>query len=503
MLLDRAAIPAARSILAQSDFYRTSHGFIFKAILDLSDANLSPDPVTLREELTRRNQLEKIGGSPYLAELICFTNTSALVDQHARLVRNKAAQRQAIAAMSSAREGIQTDGADPAASIGLAIDDLTRAQSYVAIDPLPIPTSTGGSWMATEIPETRVIISAAGAPALRDGDLVLMAGKAGSGKTYLALQLCYSCIIGLPWTAFDTSRTIVGAILTETWCNDFKSRVRRIGNGSEWWKDIPVVLQNDVHKTNSEILRDPQRGNAWDLTDRRVFDMTLRWIKSNRLQLTILDPLVNLQPPQANPWEIGTALRSCQALAAATGSAIIALSHTRKDPTGPVKPGDPLDAILGTSHDLGRLDSALVVQRLNPAEPHSPFRRLVWAKTRHTATPDPVFLVQTQDGPFAVATEPQENAGRKSAIHTFEILEAIRSAPPEGRSKAELAAVTGISERTIRDLLPTLVREQKVKVASGGGRYEKRYVSCLPDCHSLPENTDGKQNGNGYNDLPI
>ena len=43
---------------------------------------MRPDLITLTEELTRRGELEAVGGQPYLASLFDYAATSANVDQH-------------------------------------------------------------------------------------------------------------------------------------------------------------------------------------------------------------------------------------------------------------------------------------------------------------------------------------------------------------------------------------------------------------------------------------
>ena len=48
------------------------------------------DPVTLREELGRRGELDAVGGADYLADLVDAVPTAANLEYHARIVKDKA-----------------------------------------------------------------------------------------------------------------------------------------------------------------------------------------------------------------------------------------------------------------------------------------------------------------------------------------------------------------------------------------------------------------------------
>lgn len=94
ILQDRDALKAARLILSDEDFYRESHRLIFSAICDLSDLRGVPvDLVTVTDELRRRQQLEHIGTSAYLASLIEHVPTASTVSYYAQRVADAAYAR--------------------------------------------------------------------------------------------------------------------------------------------------------------------------------------------------------------------------------------------------------------------------------------------------------------------------------------------------------------------------------------------------------------------------
>ncbi|MDQ2889830.1 MAG: replicative DNA helicase [Gemmatimonadota bacterium] len=96
MLLDADAMLRATEFVDESMFYRESHRRIFRAMLSLSERGEVIDPLTLSEELSRRNELEAAGGREYVAYLVDVVPTAANVEYHARIVREKALRRRLI-----------------------------------------------------------------------------------------------------------------------------------------------------------------------------------------------------------------------------------------------------------------------------------------------------------------------------------------------------------------------------------------------------------------------
>lgn len=93
VLLEIHAIDEVADILRPEHFYSDIHGLIYSAILRLHDATIKVDAVTLAEELDKRNQLEDIGGVPYLGEILEAVPHAAHAKYYAEIVRDKWIQR--------------------------------------------------------------------------------------------------------------------------------------------------------------------------------------------------------------------------------------------------------------------------------------------------------------------------------------------------------------------------------------------------------------------------
>src|SRR5436309_306546 len=66
MLLSKDAIADVVEVLKGADFYRPAHETIYQAILDVYAKGGPADPMTIAAELTKRGEINKVGGASYL-----------------------------------------------------------------------------------------------------------------------------------------------------------------------------------------------------------------------------------------------------------------------------------------------------------------------------------------------------------------------------------------------------------------------------------------------------
>ena len=85
LMLDKDGIIKVADILIIEDFYRGSHQKIYSAMLDLYEKREPIDLLSLTSRLREKNQLEDIGSSSYLTELVNSVPTSAHIQHYARI----------------------------------------------------------------------------------------------------------------------------------------------------------------------------------------------------------------------------------------------------------------------------------------------------------------------------------------------------------------------------------------------------------------------------------
>lgn len=127
MMMSEKAIVTVSELLDAADFFRESHGIIYRAAIDLWGAGTPVDALTLTNELEQRGHLEPAGGRVRLHELSLIVPASANVGHYAQIVREHSLLRGMIRAGGEiAQLGWDRDGepADLMARVEALVDDL-------------------------------------------------------------------------------------------------------------------------------------------------------------------------------------------------------------------------------------------------------------------------------------------------------------------------------------------------------------------------------------------
>ncbi|HEV2345622.1 MAG TPA: replicative DNA helicase [Actinocrinis sp.] len=113
MLLSKDAIADVIDVIKGRDFYKPAHELVFDSILDLYGRGEPADAVTVSAELTKRGELARVGGAPYLHTLMSSVPTAANAGYYAVIVRERAILRRLVEAGTRITQmGYSTDGAD-------------------------------------------------------------------------------------------------------------------------------------------------------------------------------------------------------------------------------------------------------------------------------------------------------------------------------------------------------------------------------------------------------
>jgi len=98
MLLSKDAISDVIEVIRPQDHYRPAHQVIHEVVLDLYGRGEPADAITVANELTRRGEIGRVGGAPYLHTLIASVPTAANAGYYARIVRERAILRRLVEA---------------------------------------------------------------------------------------------------------------------------------------------------------------------------------------------------------------------------------------------------------------------------------------------------------------------------------------------------------------------------------------------------------------------
>ena len=220
MLQSWKAIEAAAEVCKGEDFYKVSHGNIFRAILELHAEGRSVDALTLADELEKRGQLNTAGGTPKIHELVHLAPTVSNARHHAKIVAEHAGLRRLEAAgkriqwLVEKRQGDLdhlTEEAEKALTEALSSSQVTEFRPVSAT----VDDVTDDIVQAYESGETRFGLKT-GYPeldqiltGLHPGTLTLLAARPAMGKSALALNICENVAY------FGTSAGIVSLEMSE------------------------------------------------------------------------------------------------------------------------------------------------------------------------------------------------------------------------------------------------------------------------------------------------
>jgi replicative DNA helicase len=243
MMLSPGAIGAVSEILDAGDFYRESHGKIYRAALALYARGEPVDAITLVDELEQRGELEDAGGRSRVHELAALVPASANAGHYARIVREMATLRGLIRAGSE----IATLGWE---RVGEPADLVDRAEQIV-FDLSQSRVSTEFSHIETLLKESFERITAlyeageeiTGVPSgFRDvdrltsgfqpGNLVIVAARPSMGKS--AFGLCIGANIAIRHqipVALFTLEMSKAEVTQRLMCSEAKVESQRLRSG--------------------------------------------------------------------------------------------------------------------------------------------------------------------------------------------------------------------------------------------------------------------------------
>ncbi|HEX5017550.1 MAG TPA: replicative DNA helicase [Actinomycetes bacterium] len=220
MLLSKDAIADVVETVRGDDFYKPAHQTIYETILDLYGRGEPADAITVSSELTKRGELGRVGGAPYLHTLISSVPTAANAGYYARIVSERAILRRLVEAgtritqMGYADTGEVDDVVDRAQAEIYSVTERRTSEDYLplaeimegTLDEIEANGSRGGTMVGVPTGFTDLDSLTNG---LHPGQLVVVAARPGLGKSTLGLDFARAASIshGLTSVIFSLEMT--------------------------------------------------------------------------------------------------------------------------------------------------------------------------------------------------------------------------------------------------------------------------------------------------------
>ena len=140
ILINNNAFYRVVATVQPEDFFKDSHRTIFTTMRKLAEDSREIDLLTLKEELSKRAQLDQVGGSAYISSLVDGIPDIANVERYAHIVKEKSTLRRLIVMGNSVMRAALDAPGEPADVLSIAeksIYDIAQGsveKGFVGLD---------------------------------------------------------------------------------------------------------------------------------------------------------------------------------------------------------------------------------------------------------------------------------------------------------------------------------------------------------------------------------
>ncbi|MBI1966688.1 MAG: replicative DNA helicase [Gemmatimonadetes bacterium] len=343
MVLDQDAALKAAELLDDTMFYREAHRLLFRSMIALTERGDVIDPVTLRDELVRRGDLDRAGGMEYLGTLIDVVPTAANIDYHAKIVRDKAVLRRLVEAANSIIQDVY-EGHAPAGEVldnaehrVFQVAQFRHAEEFTRLKELIWPTMErieqlqAGKGAVTGVPSGFLDLDRLTA-GFQKSDMVIIAARPSMGKTAFVLNVVQHAAIehniGVAIFSLEMSKE---ALVQRLLCSEGLVDAQRLRRGQLRDDDYPKLARAAGLLGTAPIWIDDSAA----LTPLAMRSKARRLKADHDIGLVVVDYLQLMQGPgdvENRQQEISYISRALKALAKELGVPVIALSQLSRAP---------------------------------------------------------------------------------------------------------------------------------------------------------------------------
>lgn len=339
MMQNSASLETCLQMLKEEYFYKPEHRLVFRACLELSQANKPVDLVTVQTLLADRGELERAGGSVALVDHQEHSASFAHVPDYAESVRDKAKLRELI---STCRLIAADAHSRPYATSTVLAEAEEKIFSIISHGPQAFEDMARVMPRhAEEVKNTRDNAHTASMAygfwalddhtgGMRPGQLIVFAGRPGSGKTALALNVAANvCEQGKPVGVLSLEMQ-TDELMTRLVCSRGRVDSQRInrGTGSESEYQAYAKASKEVERWPLHICDDGMT------TLSKLKSMARALVRKNKIKLLVVDYLQLVESGQKfdnRAQEVTKITRDLKQLAKTLRISIIACSQINRD----------------------------------------------------------------------------------------------------------------------------------------------------------------------------
>ena len=359
MLLDAVAITDATAKLRPEDFALDSHQRIYRVMVDLMALGHAVDLITVMDALTKRRELDAIGGAAYLAFLTEGIPRNPNIESYVRIVKDKSLLRQLLSIFNEgmAAASDQTEDAtkvlndvevrlaevaDSAIQRGFSNIPEIVASSFGSIDAL-YEQGREVTGLATHYIEFDKMTSG-----LQNSELIIIAARPSMGKTAWAINIAQNCAVqDAKVVAIFSLEMSKESLLRRMLASEATVGSRKLQTGFIPREDKGKLIAALDRLMNSKMFIDDTPGIT--LAEMRAKARRLRQQENGQLDLIVIDYLQLMTGSSGSSQkkfenrtqEVSSISRGLKALAKELGVPVVALSQLSRGSeqrTGDKKP---------------------------------------------------------------------------------------------------------------------------------------------------------------------
>ncbi len=338
ILLNDDLAHTVSEILKPSDFYTIAHREIYRVILSILQDQKRIDLVTIQDELIKQNLLDSVGGLSYLLKLQEDIPAMGLVEQHARIVKEKSILR---ALIGSATDIISNCYSQDEKSIQAVLDQAEKTIFEISNSKVNDNFVQLDIWLRKTFQHLSDIKSNSkgitGIPGgykkldemtsgFQNGDLVILAGRPSMGKTGIALCIAQNAA---------QSGATVGFLSLEMAAEQITLRLLSSESGipHHYIRNATISSQEWIELTNTAAKLAEMKLFIDDSAMLNIMDVRTKARKlkaEHNLQFLVIDYLQLIHTHgryESRHQEVSEISRSLKALAKELNIPILALSQ--------------------------------------------------------------------------------------------------------------------------------------------------------------------------------
>ncbi|HZR27381.1 MAG TPA: replicative DNA helicase [Terriglobales bacterium] len=348
VLLDNDILPQAAESLRADDFSLDSHRRIYMRMLELNETGRPIDIITLTEELSRKKEVESVGGVAYLSSLTEGLPRRENIEHYVKIVKDKALLRGLIHAAQSAishaldQSDTTEEIIDAAESAIFQISESRIGRGFLGIKEI-VKESFGSvdalynrgqriTGLETYFEELDGMTSG-----LQPSDLIIIAGRPSMGKTAFAMNIAENAaVLGGKVVGVFSLEMSREALLMRLLCSHAKVDSHKLRTGFLGRDDYQKLAHALAGLGDSRIFIDDTPGIS--LHEMRAKARRLQQAEK-QLDLLIVDYLQLMsitsaggRRPENRTQEVSAISRGLKALAKEMRVPVIALSQLSRAP---------------------------------------------------------------------------------------------------------------------------------------------------------------------------